>query len=230
MNRHFTYFFVLAIALIIPLLLSFDKKVAFYKKWKFLFPAMILPAFFFIIWDVLFSYWFVWSFNVNYITGQRFLGLPIEEILFFFIVPYCCMFIYECVVCYFPRIQNSNKTWVLFRLIGVLLIILGVFFYHRLYTSWAFLFCGLYMEYIIFFRAGSQKRFNAAAFLVAYAIILLPFLAINGVLTSLPVVNYDNSQTLGLRIFTIPVEDVFYGMLLVMMNVTGYERWIDRTA
>jgi lycopene cyclase domain-containing protein len=46
-----------------PLALSFDKKVAFYKSWKFLFPAVILPALFYIVWDMYFTANGVWQFN-----------------------------------------------------------------------------------------------------------------------------------------------------------------------
>jgi hypothetical protein len=55
LNQQLTYFLILGASLAGPLLLSFDKKVAFYKSWKFLFPAMVLPALFYIIWDCWFT-------------------------------------------------------------------------------------------------------------------------------------------------------------------------------
>ena len=96
-GSHYTYFLILTVALAGPLALSFDKRVAFYKKWKQLFTAMLFPAFLYIIWDIYFTANGVWSFNENYVCGIKLFNLPIEEVLFFFVVPYCCVFIYECI-------------------------------------------------------------------------------------------------------------------------------------
>ena len=93
MNPHYTYFLILACALAGPLLLSFDRKVAFFKKWKKVFPAMILPALLYIAWDIYFVSKGVWRFNGHYLTGIKFFGIPLEEVFFFFVVPYCCLFI-----------------------------------------------------------------------------------------------------------------------------------------
>ena len=109
MNIHLTYFLILGCTLAGPLLLSFDRKVAFYKKWKRLFPAMVLPAVFYVAWDIYFTSKGVWSFNEAYITGAKLFNLPVEELLFFFVVPYCAVFIYECIRCYFPRVKNKKN-------------------------------------------------------------------------------------------------------------------------
>jgi lycopene cyclase domain-containing protein len=57
----------------------------------------------------------------------------------------------------------------------------------------------------------------------AYIIILLPFCIINGLLTGLPVVIYNSSYKLGKGIGTIPIEDYFYCMALLLMNVFFFE-------
>lgn len=227
MNTHYTYFLILAAALAGPLALSFDKKVGFYKKWKYLFPSMLLPAMFYVAWDIYFTSKGVWSFNENYITGIKLVNLPIEELLFFFIVPYCCVFIYECIRCYFPGLKSKGTADIILQGLAILLLITGLFFNAKYYTSWTFLLCSLFIALLYFFR-NYFKDFDAAAFLVAYAIILIPFLLVNGFLTALPVVLYNDAENMGIRIYTIPFEDSFYGMLLVLMNISIYERLRNR--
>ena len=55
----------------------------------------------------------------------------------------------------------------------------------------------------------------------------MPFMIVNGMLTgtAMPgeVVWYNNSETMGIRILTIPLEDFFYGFNLMLLNVTLYE-------
>ena len=226
MNSHYTYFLILGASLAGPLALSFDKKVAFYKSWKYVVPAMILPAIFYVAWDVFFTAKQVWSFNDDYITGIHLFNLPIEEVLFFLVVPYCCLFIYACIRAYFPQLNSNGTTKRIWWVLGILLVVAALVFYTRYYTSWTFMFCGVYLLFMAVLQRKFQT-FNQAAFLVSYLIILVPFLLVNGLLTSIPVVLYNDGENLGLRIYTIPFEDVFYGMLLVLMNVTIYEKLLN---
>ena len=227
MNPHYTYFLILAVTLAGPLALSFDKKVAYYKEWKHVFLAMIIPALLSIIWDFYFTAKGVWSFNEAYITGIKLYNLPIEEVLFFFIVPYNCIFIYACIRSYFPKLVNKNSAdWIL-KAIAVLLLIAGVIYNINHYTSWTFIFTGLFILIIYLFR-NFFKSFDAVSFLVVYAICLIPFLIVNGFLTAIPVVLYNDAENLGIRIYTIPFEDAFYGMLLVLMNIVIYEKLKSR--
>ena len=66
-------------------------------------------------------------------------------------------------------------------------------------------------------------------FILTYAIILIPFFIVNGILTGSwieeEVVFYDDTMNLGIRMFTIPVEDSIYGLLLILMNITFYEKF-----
>jgi lycopene cyclase domain-containing protein len=206
-----------------PLALSFDKKVAFYKKWKYLFPVMLFPALFYITWDIFFTSKGVWSFNENYITGIKLVNLPIEEVLFFFVVPYCCLFIYECIGTYFPNLKTKTFGDTLLKLLVLLLLVTGIIFYNKYYTSWALIFTAVFIALIYLLR-NYFETFNATVFIIAYIVILIPFLIVNGFLTAIPVVLYNNAENLGIRIYTIPFEDIFYGMLLILMNVAIYEK------
>ena len=131
MNTHYTYLLILAASIAGPLILSFDKKVAFYKKWKYFFRALSQTVTLYIVWDFYFTSKGIWSFNEAYITGIKLYNLPIEEVLFFFIVPYCCVFIYACIRSYFPSMVNKkNADWIL-KGLAALLLITGVIYYNR---------------------------------------------------------------------------------------------------
>lgn len=223
LNLHLTYFMILGASIIGPLALSFDKKVAFWKQYPYLFPAMIWPAFFYITWDAWFTAKGVWWFNEIYITGFKIAGLPIEEILFFFVVPYCCVFIYECIRCYFPNIKNNVLSETILKVFAIIFLLLSFFYDDKAYPFFSFFFFSVFV--ILYFLLKEYFRsFNTSAFLIAWAITLVPFLVVNGFLTSLPVVLYNDAENLGKRIYTIPIEDSVYGMLLVMLNIILFEK------
>ena len=58
---------------------------------------------------------------------------------------------------------------------------------------------------------------------MGYLVSLVPFFLVNGVLTALPVVRYNDAENVGLRMGTIPVEDSIYLLLLLLLNVNLYE-------
>ena len=184
---------------------------------------MVIPALLYIVWDIYFTSKGVWSFNPEYITGIKLYNLPLEEVLFFFIVPYCCLFIYACVRAYFPNLVNKKGAYLFLQIIAMVLLITGLIFKGKDYTSWTFILTGFFIVMLFKFRKFF-KGFDAVSFLVSYAICLIPFLIVNGFLTAIPVVVYNNAENLGIRIYTIPFEDAFYGMLLVLMNIAIYEK------
>ncbi len=184
---------------------------------------MIIPALLYVTWDVYFTSISVWHFNENYITGIKLFNLPIEEVLFFFIVPYCCVFIYACIRSYFPGLKNKNVADIVLKVLAVVLLITGIIYFNKYYTSWTFILTGIFILIIYLFR-NYFKSFDAISFIISFGICLLPFLIVNGFLTAIPVVQYNDGENLGLRIYTIPFEDVFYGMLLILMNIVLYEK------
>jgi lycopene cyclase domain-containing protein len=223
LNNHYTYFLILAASFAGPLALSFDKKVAFYKNWKYLFPAMVIPALLYIAWDICFVSKGVWHFNDGYITGTKLFNLPLEEILFFLLVPYCCVFIYACIRSYFPNLKNKKWADVFLILLAINLLVAGIIHLDKYYTGWTFIATGVFILLLYLFRKYF-KSFDAVSFIISYVICLIPFLIVNGFLTSIPVVLYNDAENLGIRIYTIPFEDSFYGMLLILMNIVLYEK------
>ena len=189
---------------------------------------MLLPAVFYILWDSIFTHLQVWFFNAQYVVAKTFVyNLPLEEILFFFIVPYCCTFIYECIRTYYPALKTTKASDNILFILGLALLVFSIFTHDLYYSFYTSIFLSGFI-FILFIFRKYFAAFNTKVFLIAYLIILLPFLIVNGFLTAIPVITYNNAENLALRIYTIPVEDIFYGMLLVMMNIAGYERLLER--
>ena len=192
-----------------------------------MFLSMLLPAIFYCVWDSIFASMQIWFFNEEYITGLYIHNLPIEEVLFFFVIPYCCVFVYECVCIYFPKLQTTKKADYIIYAIGIFALAVGIYNRHLWYTATTGIFLGIFIA-IFFLCRKYFSSFNSTAFLVAYIIIQIPFLVVNGFLTSIPVITYNDTENLATRIFTIPVEDTFYGMLHIMMIIIGYEKLLKR--
>ena len=221
----FTYLFVNFITLLFPLALSFDKRVAFYKSWKYIWPGMIITGLVFLFWDVLFTLDGVWSFNPKYITGINLAGLPVEEILFFLTVPFACIFIYACLNYYVKTEIGPRLTGIISNVLVVASIVVLAVFHHRMYTRVTFtLLAFLIILFRFIYKVKWLNRFYAA-----FVVSLVPFYVVNGILTSLPVVLYNNAQNMGLRIGRIPVEDHFYCMALLLMNIGFFEHFRRRT-
>ncbi len=212
------YLLLNIIAISFPLLLSFDKKVHFYTQWKFFLPAMFLTLVIFIIWDVIFTSQGVWGFNERYLVGVSLFNLPLEEYLFFISVPYASVFTLYVLEAYFPafRLKSSQVRWATLILL-LFLGVLAVIHIDRAYTSVNFVFTIGIIGLVIFTRPSLLSQFY-----LSYLVILIPFGIINGILTGSfiedQVVWYNDLENLGFRIGTIPFEDIFYGMSLILLN------------
>ena len=220
----YLYLYLNIFTIAFPLLLSFDRKVAFYKRWYALLPAILANAALFIVWDAVFTREGVWGFNEEYLTGLYIFNLPIEEILFFITVPYACVFIYDVLNAYITKdlLQPYAKV-IAFALIMVLPVV-AIFNIGRVYTSVTFVLLALaLLLHLKFFDTRYLGRF-----FMAYLVHLVPFLLVNGVLTYLPIVWYNNSHNLGIRIISIPVEDTMYSMLMLLITISIYERIKER--
>lgn len=220
-----TYLLIDVLSVLIPFAYSFHPRLQFHKTWFAFWPAVVATAAPFLWWDSLFTQWGVWGFNPCYLTGLDWFHLPVEEWLFFICIPYACVFTYHCLKRLIQRDFFAASHRVITAGLAGVLVGIAIFNLDRLYTSTTFLLTALFLLlHLYVFKSEYMGRFY-----VAYAVLLLPFLLVNGILTGLfieeQVVWYNNAENLGLRILTIPVEDTIYGLLLILMNVTIYE-WV----
>lgn len=93
----YEYFIVLILTIAVPLIMSFSKEINFYKPIKRFLAALTFPFVLFVIIDAIAVKRDLWTFNKAYVTGIYFFGLPIEEILFFMVIPFSCIFTWETV-------------------------------------------------------------------------------------------------------------------------------------
>lgn len=208
-------------SLALPLLFSFHPKIKFYKKWPSVLPGILVMAIVFIPWDIYFTHKGFWGFNPDYLTGIEWLGLPLEEWLFFFCIPYACLFthhVLSSLVSWWP-LGKKTTDWI-YMIVAIGLIIGLWYGINQWYTATAFIYALLLLG-----LTQNTAPELLPSFFMSYLIILIPFFIVNGVLTGSglpePVVWYNDTQNFGVRLGTIPLEDTVYnlGMLLTVALV-----------
>ncbi|MBA6157241.1 lycopene cyclase domain-containing protein [Tenacibaculum sp. S7007] len=203
-------------SLSIPLLYSIvEKDFHFIQYFKIALISIVLVAIPFLIWDGFFTAEGIWGFNSDYFLGTKVFKMPIEEWMFFFCIPYACLFTHEVLKYYLPNFKLSR---IVTRFIGltsvIIIFFLLIFNFGKWYTTVNFIF---FLALLIYGLKNHLKILQE--YLPSFVVILIPFFLVNGILTGSfiesPVVWYNNEENLGFRLFTIPFEDVFYAFNLL---------------
>lgn len=220
----YTYILINFFTVIICFLASFDRRIQFKKFFgKFLVSSTIV-AIPFIIWDVWFTAKGVWWFDLNYTMGLKIAGLPIEEWLFFYCIPFACVFTYYCFEKFFTLAwTNALNNLIVFTSVIVLGVV-GLLYYERIYTLLTVIVTMLTLCYLHFI---AQKEWIGNASFV-YLVLMPGFFAVNGILTGSlipsPVVNYNSNDFMGIRMGTIPVEDAVYGYSQFLLSIYFFKK------
>ncbi|MCR8666076.1 lycopene cyclase domain-containing protein [Aestuariibaculum sp. M13] len=206
-------------SLSVPFLFSFHPKLKFYKHWKGLLLGILAGMLLFIPWDVFFTINQYWGFNPTYYLGKTIFGLPIEEWLFFICIPYACVFTHYALLYYFPNLKLRNRTT---KLISYLLIFLFLLITIYNVDKWYTL-VNFGVATILTSIAINKSPEIMQSYLLTFLVMLIPFFIVNGILTGsfIPneVVWYNDHENLGIRMFTIPVEDSVYAFSLILLNL-----------
>ena len=215
----YTYLLINFFVIIVPIVYTFHRRLNFYRLYPPFFISTFVVGFVFVVWDIYFTKLGYWGFNPDYITGINLFSLPLEEVLFFFSIPYACVFSYHVLEVLFP-VKDSLAVKKMTYLFSLILFAIGLCFLDRFYTSITFVSLSIVL-------LMATQVINLKMFYRAYFILLLPFVLTDGLLTGSfigrEVVWYNNDENLGVRLLTIPIEDVFYGMLLLLLNIIIYE-------
>lgn len=182
----------------------------FSRFFRPVFSAIILVGLFFIAWDIFFSIKKVWSFNPRYILGINILELPLEEWLFFLLIPFASNFIHYSMNYFVPKLILPKRTS---QIISILLaassFAIVIANYDKLYTL-----CCLGLFSVLMLMQSVFQWQQARRFFISFLVIYIPFFLVNSALTGLftpeAVVSYNNAENLGIRLGTIPLEDSFY--------------------
>ena len=192
----------------------------FIKHWKAVLTSTTIVAVFFLIWDAHFTKFGVWGFNPEYHLPFLILGMPIEEWLFFFCIPYASVFIHYALEYFKPNFLLPNK-FTEYITIGFVLLLfyLLVTNISKTYTVVNYGVLIGVLVYSYYYKGIRHLR----RFYISFLIILIPFFIVNGILTGTgihkPVVWYNDYENLGYRLGTIPVEDIGYAFSMLFANV-----------
>jgi lycopene cyclase domain-containing protein len=226
----FTYSLILFFTVIICFIASFDKRLQFNKQFIPFIKAAILVAIPFIIWDMWFTAHGVWWFNTNYTLGFTIGGLPLEEILFFICIPFSCIFTYYCIDKFFKLDWLASLNNLIVFVTVIVCTVVALLHHDKIYTLVTALVTVLSVFYLHFIVKATWIGKASLVFLI----LMLGFFPVNGVLTGSfiesPIVNYNPGDFLGIRMFTIPIEDAVYGYTQFIMVLYFFKKFQKTTA
>lgn len=215
------YFILDLLALSGPLLLSFDKRVRYFRSWPYVFIATLIVAIPFVIHDYFFTRSGYWGFNADYLIGITFINLPIEEILFFIIVPFACSFIYACANYYL-----RNKAYQKIDRVIQLAVLSYLAFFVLSGGEGKYTLSVIVSSTIVLLFWFWDKRAKHVG--VSFVLSLIPFFLMNSVLTGSfipsPIVWYNENEKVAGRIGTIPFEDLLYAFTMIVGVILIFER------
>lgn len=223
--KPYTYLLINLLTISICFIASFDRRLRFDKHFGSFILAALIVATPFILWDMWFTAEGVWWFDTNYTLGIKIGGLPLEEIMFFFFIPFSCVFTYFSFDKFWkwPALEGLNNM-VAFATI----VVCGVSALAYMDQWYTLLTALVGVASMVFFHLIARIPWLTQASLI-YLILTPGFLLVNGVLTGTgvdsPIVNYNSEHHIGLRIVSIPIEDTVYGYFLFMWNIFLFKKF-----
>lgn len=219
MLQPYTYLLINFLTIIICFVASFDRRIRFDRHFGTFLLSSSLVAAPFIAWDVWFTAKGVWWFDTDYTVGLVLAGLPLEEWLFFFCIPFSCVFTYFCLDRFFDWSWANAFNNIIVFLTIIVCAVVALLHHQQIYT---FVTALVTIGTVAYLHFIAQKEWIGQAS-ATFFILMLGFFPVNGVLTGTglasPIVNYNPGDFLGVRMGTIPIEDAVYGYSQFLLNI-----------
>jgi lycopene cyclase domain-containing protein len=218
--HNFVYLLFNILVFVPVLILSIFTDVKPHIKWRALLGAYMFVNVPFILWDVWAAQAGHWGFNESYVYSTRFWGLPFEEILFFFTVPFAMMYVWG-VVNKHVTDRVFGKKWPLLAMgvLAVLSLVLLAKFWGNGYTRSAMI-----ATIIAIVAVAYSKLLFSYRFWVFQLVLLGIFVVANSILTALPIITYGDASIIDTRILTIPIEDFFFNFAFLNIFLVFFVR------
>ncbi len=217
--HHYAYGILLFASGIVPLCLALTRGRFGWGKaeWLRLAQVFLLVSVPFVLLDSISHSRGWWAYNPSYITGIHFLGLPLEEIAFFFVVPFACLYVYHALAMLRPDAAGQwSVGWALrWMLLGAAVVLALVEPRERTLFDLA-----LFLTIALLTLWCPFSRVEATWLMVVVGL----FLIVNTILTALPIVTYDTAFGSRFRIGTIPFEDALYNFSLLLLCLMVWRR------
>lgn len=201
-----------------------DRKVNGVEKIK----TIILPSFIvtFIVSEVAVFLTGVkaWSFNVAYLVGVSYRGLPLEEYLFIFSFSFAGLGIYNYLNAKFPN--NDLQKYSL--AVSNLMVGIGIAFLFFGHAKWYTLIVFAFLLLLLFGVEYINRIRFMYRFYRAFLVMLLPFYGIYIYMCNLPIIQYDANQHVKITLAKVPLENHFLMMSTLLLGVYVFEFFKSR--
>ncbi len=103
------YLILMAACLVVTLPLELVLRARVYRRPRRLLLALLPTVVVFTVWDVVGILRGHWTYSSLYTTGWRLGVVPVEELVFFVVVPICALLTYEAVGHVLPRTRRDRR-------------------------------------------------------------------------------------------------------------------------
>jgi lycopene cyclase domain-containing protein len=187
---------------------------SFWIQWRQLMLAWLTVSMTWIVLDILSVARGWWGYNQAYFFGPKLGGLPLEEVAFFFTVPFACLVVYWVMQRHVRGGIRRGSAHMMVAAVSVVLIgiVVGNIQHERTVFD-----CLLALAVMAF--AWRLGHVYSRLFWYWNGVVFICCLLFDAILTAPPIIIYAEPVMSGWRLGSVPIEDVIYNFSLLNLFV-----------